>query len=69
MPLEPATIVGPSSDLFGPSNRRTAVSPDGERFLLLRERDADPDAQDGPPAQVIVVEHWLEELKRLVPTP
>ena len=51
------------------SNRRIAVSPDGERFLLLREGDAEPDAQDGTPAQVIVVENWLEELKRLVPIP
>ena len=41
------------------------VSPDGERFLMIKEGGAG----DGtPPAEFILVQNWLEELKRLVPT-
>ena len=39
------------------------VSGDGQRFLLL-------EARERPPAvitEIIVVENWVEELKRLVP--
>ena len=41
------------------------VSPDGQRFLMIKEGGA-----DGPPApaSIVVVQHWVEELKRLVPT-
>jgi serine/threonine-protein kinase len=41
------------------------VSPDGQRFLMIKESGA-----DGPiaPASIVVVRHWVEELKRLVPT-
>ena len=40
------------------------VSPDGQRFLLIK------DSADGTaaPASLIVVQNWTEELKRLVPT-
>jgi hypothetical protein len=41
-----------------------AVSPDGARFLLLKEAAAD--TADAP-AQVILVQNWLEELKARVP--
>ena len=48
---------------FGES--RPAVSPDGERFLMIK-----PAADDtSTPTQIIFVENWLEELKRLVPVP
>jgi hypothetical protein len=40
------------------------VSPDGQRFLVLRPA-SEPNA---PPPQLIVVQHFDEELKRLVPT-
>jgi len=40
------------------------ISPDGKRFLMIKE--GSPDAEAGP-TQVIVVQNWLEELKRLVP--
>ncbi len=42
------------------------ISPDGQRFLMLR----DPETQAGPQAvtQLHVVFNWFEELKRLVPT-
>jgi serine/threonine protein kinase len=46
-------------------SRSYDVSLDGQRFLLLKQAGADPGA--GPP-QIIVIQHWDEELKRLVPT-
>jgi serine/threonine-protein kinase len=42
------------------------VSPDGRRFLMIKE--ARPTGEVPPPAQLIVVQNWTEELKRLVPT-
>jgi serine/threonine-protein kinase len=41
------------------------VSPDGKRFLMIKEGDSTD--QTSAPPQVIVVQHWTEELKRLVP--
>jgi serine/threonine-protein kinase len=41
------------------------VSPDGQRFLMLKVPATDASA--AAPA-IIVVQHWDEELKRLVPT-
>jgi serine/threonine-protein kinase len=45
--------------------RNYDVSADGQRFLLLKRGGGDP--SDAPP-QIIVVQHFDEELKRLVPT-
>jgi serine/threonine-protein kinase len=40
------------------------VSPDGKRFLMLKDSaDGDPNAR---PASMVVVEHWFEELKQRV---
>jgi serine/threonine-protein kinase len=41
------------------------VSRDGQRFLMIKEGGADETAS---PASIIVVQHWVEELMRLVPT-
>ena len=41
------------------------ISPDGQRFLMIKEGAADGAAA---PPSIIVVQHWVEELKRLVPT-
>ena len=41
------------------------ISADGQRFLMLKEGGVDGTAV---PASIIVVQHWVEELKRLVPT-
>jgi hypothetical protein len=46
------------------SGRTYDVSPDRERFLMIKA--AGIDAGAAPPA-LIVVQHWDEELKRLVP--
>jgi serine/threonine-protein kinase len=40
------------------------VAPDGRRFLLPLRKEPPPPL---PPAQMVFVQHWFEELKRLVP--
>jgi serine/threonine protein kinase len=49
----------------GAVSRQYDVSPDGQRFLMLKEGGTD---QTAAPPQIIVVQHWDEELKRLVPS-
>ena len=49
----------------GGTAREYHVAPDG-RFLMMT-RNAPADGNDTPPARLIVVENWHEELKRLVP--
>ena len=44
------------------------VSPDGQRFLMLKDAAQPGQATSAPLPQIIVVQNWLEELKRLVPT-
>jgi serine/threonine-protein kinase len=41
------------------------VSRDGQRFLMIKEGGGDRTAA---PVSIIVVQHWVEELKQLVPT-
>jgi Tol biopolymer transport system component len=40
-----------------------AASPDGTRFLALKEPTIDP------PREIVVVEQWLDDLRRAVPVP
>jgi len=40
------------------------ISPDGQRFLMIKAADED----EGQPGQINIVLNWFEELKRLVPT-
>ena len=55
--------VGPARSLFPLANLRVAgVSPDGKRFLVVRV----PPVQ--PPTEIVVVQDWLRELTRLIPT-
>jgi eukaryotic-like serine/threonine-protein kinase len=49
----------------GVAGRAYDIAPDG-RFLMIRRGDAAAD--DGAASNLIVVQHWTEELKRLVPT-
>ena len=47
-------------------SRTYDASPDGKRFLMIKEAGG-----AGPavaPARIVVVQNWQEELKRLVPT-
>jgi eukaryotic-like serine/threonine-protein kinase len=48
------------------SGRSYEIAPDGQRFLMIKEGGGA--GQTATPASLIVVQHWLEELKRLVPT-
>jgi serine/threonine-protein kinase len=48
-----------------PTGRTYDVSPDGKRFLMIKESvETNPNAA---PAGLVVVLHWNEELKRLLP--
>jgi serine/threonine-protein kinase len=49
----------------GPPGRTYDVSPDGHRFLMIKEGSA---SDETPPAELILVQNWLDELKRLVTT-
>ena len=53
-----------STDLMSDWGRGYDVSPDGARFLLTLSKDARTNLA---PTQMIFVQHWFEELKRLVP--
>ena len=49
----------------GLSNGRTYdVAPDGKRFLMIKESGP---VGETVPTQLILVQNWTEELKRLVP--
>jgi hypothetical protein len=48
------------------TGRHYDVSADGQRFLLLK--DATPNGQKTAAPEIHLVQHWDEELKRLVPT-
>ena len=54
-----------SSALISPSLRTYDVSPDDQRFLMIK----DAVGRDGPatPPRIVVVQNWFEEVKRLVP--
>jgi hypothetical protein len=55
--LEPAYFIAGSGPAYG-------VSPDGRRFLMLKEAEAEEGAA---PAQLVVVLNWFAELKQLAP--
>jgi len=55
-------LTAPPIDL----GRTYDVSPDGQRFLMIK--DGDGTAQTAASRSIIVVQHWGEELKRLVPS-
>jgi hypothetical protein len=57
-----------SSSLWSPrapAGRTYDISPDGQRFLMMKAGGG-PD-QTGAPPSLIVIQHFDEELKRLVP--
>jgi serine/threonine-protein kinase len=51
--------------LLTPWGRSYDVAPDGQRFLLTLSKEA---TTNPTPTQMIFVQHWFEELKRLLPT-
>lgn len=48
----------------GTGGRAYDVSPDGRRFLMIKQGDSAPQP---PVTHVVLVQNWLEELARLVP--
>jgi serine/threonine-protein kinase len=50
----------------GVHGRAYDVSPDGERFLMIKEDESSGHASS--PQSIVVIFNWFEELKRLVPT-
>ena len=65
---EPSFAPGNAEEVFegryrvGPPGRPYDISPDGERFLMIKE------GAGGDSTEFITVINWFEELKRLVPT-
>ena len=49
-----------------PARRMYDIAPDGQQFLMIKP-GGESDQTSKPPS-IIVVQNWLEELKRLVPT-
>ncbi len=66
----PAFVASPPRMLFEGRYGATAfirpydVSPDGQRFLMVKQKDRAPISA----SQMILVQNWLEELKARVPT-
>jgi hypothetical protein len=50
------------------TGRTYDVSPDGRRFLMIKESATSDQNANATPASMVVVLNWFEELKRLVPT-
>ena len=67
----PAFLAGTPETLFERVDLQSAwgrsydVAPDGRRFLVTVDNDQ---SANRAPAQMIYVQNWFEELKRLVPT-
>lgn len=66
----PVFVAGPPQKLFERPDLRAAwgrsydVAPDGRRFVMALNKEASTSL---PPAQMVLVQNWFEELKRLVP--
>ena len=58
--------LGPYSKPADGPNRRIDISPEGDRFLLLKEGGGLDETAET--TTIIVVQNWFEELKRRVPT-
>jgi hypothetical protein len=50
-------------DNTGTTGRTFDIAPDGQRFLMLKQDGAN----EAAPQNLVVVQNWTEELKRLVP--
>jgi Tol biopolymer transport system component len=68
VPTAPTKVLGPKYyyGANGNAGRTYDVSPDGQTILMIKEGGGTD--QTAAPAQIVVVQHWVEELKRLVPT-
>ena len=64
-PEAPQSLFDIGSYSTGQGNRRIAVAPDGQRFLLLK--DEPENGEGASPSELYVVLNWFEELKERVP--
>ena len=69
---EPTFIPGSPAVLFtgrytGASRRNYDISPDGQRFLMIKE--AEQSAEASTKTELIMILNWFEELKERVPVP
>jgi hypothetical protein len=62
----PTTLLTVAYSSFGPW-RSYDVTPDGQKFLVMKRAPAVAPQPAAP--GFIVVQHWIEELRRLLPTP
>lgn len=44
------------------------ISRGGKRFLMIKAAETDPDSAPVRLRQIVVVQHWFEDLKARVPT-
>ena len=69
MQTSPSLVMGTPVKLFegrffsGLVGRTYDVSPDGRRFLMIKDAASTAEL----PPQIVIVENWFEELKRRVP--
>ncbi len=67
-PGKPETILEPGSYYFNRRERTIDISPDGQRFLMIKEGEAGETDDPFPGlTRLIVVQNWFEELKERVP--
>jgi hypothetical protein len=57
------TYASPNSAMGTPWD----ISPDGKRFLMIREESTAEASSAGAPRRINIVVNWLEELKQRVP--
>ena len=62
----PAVVVKGPYASPGYNGRHYDVSPDGKRFLLLKDVETSGSTKP-PPPEIRLVRHWVNELERLVP--
>ena len=61
---EGTTTLFETQYFFGLAAHTYDIHPDGQRFLMIRD---DPGTSARP--QIVLVQNWFDELKRLVPIP
>ena len=53
---------------YGRAQRTYDLHPNGQRFLMVKDAPPTDDSGVSAQPQIILIENWFEELKRLVPT-
>ena len=55
--------------VFARGNRTYDIHPDGQRFLMVKDAAGTDDSGVSAQPQIVLIENWFDELKRLVPVP